>query len=374
VIAFDDACALPLSDTLNVDVDVQPPQNARVKFKPPDEVTATLNEGDTQTWLFEADDADGDELLFFALTDGFALSKAGMEAIVDSNGNGALKGHVSWDAFCDIYDFTKRTNFSLQLLVDDVDQCNVNDPDTATFHLKVILPTDSPPVIDTDLTSDPEEVEVTGIEKKLNDNWVFNVTGKDVIDNDPVTIDIKGHGFDPAAYGMSFAKAMATGSVTSQFKWVLNCDNISHDFREEFDIGFMAIDSANKCRVKHIDSLVVKVKIIKPVNSPPVLSIVNMSDNVAFADGNATLAPGQELQLQLNVSDNDDPKDNLAIQLIGVNGDPVPEGYEFADATGTSVLSSVFHWSPQCFLIEDGALENDFTFDFRYSDRWCPGE
>jgi gliding motility-associated-like protein len=371
VIAFDDACALPLSDTLRINVDVQPPHNEPAKFKPPDKVTATVNEGDNATWSFEADDAERDDLLFFALTDGFALSKAGMETFVDSNDNGVLKGHIHWDAFCDIYDFTKRTSFTLTLLVDDVDQCDINPPDTATFHLNVILPTDNAPIVDTDLTADPAEVEVSGFQKELNDSWVFNVTGKDLVDNDPVTVDIKGHGFDPKAYGMSFTKAIATGSVSSQFKWDLTCDNISHDFRDEFDIGFLAIDSANKCRVKHIDSLVVKVKVIKPINSPPRLSIVNVSNNATFANNTASLAPGELLQLQLNVTDDDVPKDNLSIEMINTGGDPSPQDYELSNATGVSILSSLFNWSPACDLIKGGELENDFTFDFRYSDDHC---
>jgi hypothetical protein len=44
IIAFDDACALPLSDTLKVQVDIEPPDNTPAYFVTPD-ATASILEG-----------------------------------------------------------------------------------------------------------------------------------------------------------------------------------------------------------------------------------------------------------------------------------------------------------------------------------------
>jgi CHU_C Type IX secretion signal domain len=370
VIAFDDACALPLSDTLKVEVEVQEPHNERAKFVPPDVVTATLNEGDQMTWQFEARDAEKDELLFFVLTDGFAMDKSGMKTEITSNEDGVMKGNVKWNAFCDIYDFTKRTNFTLTLMVDDVDQCDLNDPDTATYHLRVELPKNADPIIDTDLTINPAEVEVNS-EKRIYDRLSFNVTGKDIIDNDLITLNFSGDGFKSSDYGMSFAKASATGTVSSAFTWDLACDKLDLTKRDEFNIGFVAIDSIHKCRVRQIDSLVVKVKVLKPLNSAPKLSIVNVS-NATYFDGEALVSPGQELALELNVVDTDiSPKDKLTIDLIDIGGDQVPEGWAFQGVEGPSVLTSLFRWSPQCSIFSGDVFEHDFYFDFRYSDDRC---
>ncbi|MEJ0033574.1 MAG: hypothetical protein WDO15_25995 [Bacteroidota bacterium] len=98
-------------DTLRVNVDIEPPDNQRVRFNPPNPVMATLDEGTQDSWNFEAHDADNDQLIFYALTDGFSLTRSGMKTTVNQNDPGVLKGKLSWDAFCDIYDFTKRTNF-----------------------------------------------------------------------------------------------------------------------------------------------------------------------------------------------------------------------------------------------------------------------
>jgi hypothetical protein len=372
VIAFDDACALPLSDTLKVEVNVERPHNERAKFVTPDEVTATLNEGDQVSWPFEAQDADGDELLFFALTNGFSMTKSGMITDVTSNDDGVLKGTLSWDAFCDIYDFTKRTDFTLRLLVDDLDQCDLNDPDTATYRLKVLLPGNAYPIIDTDLTTDPAETEVGVLEKRIYDALTFTVTGKDIVDNDPITLKVSGDGFNPSQFGMLFPTATANGTVSSVFRWDLTCDKFNLDDRSEFNIGFVAIDSTSKCKVRQIDSLVVKVKVLKPLNAPPQLSIVNVSTGATYNTGNALVAPGQQLSLQMNVSDTDiSPKDQLTLTLIDTGGDDIPEGWAFEPAAGPSVLSSVFTWGPQCSIFKDATLENDFYFDFRYADDRC---
>jgi hypothetical protein len=171
---------------------------------------------------------------------------------------------------------------------------------------------------------------------------------------------------------MTFPDASANGTVSSVFRWDLSCDNLDLEKRSEFNIGFVAVDSTGKCRVRQIDSLVVKVRILKPSNSPPRLSIVNLGSTVSYENGNAVVAPGQKLSLQLNVSDSDTaPKDQLSVDLIGSGGDEAPEGWVFEPAAGPSVLSSVFTWEPQCSIFKGDVYENDFYFDFRYTDDRC---
>ncbi|HZY82782.1 MAG TPA: gliding motility-associated C-terminal domain-containing protein [Cyclobacteriaceae bacterium] len=371
VIAYDDACALPLTDTLQVEVEVEPPHNERVKFVPPDEIEATLQEGDKMSWTFEARDAEKDTLQFSVFAEGYSPSESGMRTKVTENKEGVLKGIFDWDAFCDIYDFTKRTDFTLKLLVDDLDVCRLNDPDTLTYNLRVILPTNADPIVDTDLTDDPLEIELGPYEKRIYDQLSFKVTGTDLIDNRLVKLHMVGDGFLPSQYGMSFPAASAVGSVSSVFTWNLVCDKFNLDQRSEFNIGFVAIDSTSKCRVRQTDSLVVKVKVLKPLNTPPQLSIVDLANNGTFKDGNAEVSPGQQLQLQFNVIDPDIlPKDNLSISMTELS-ENTPDGWSFSPSTGPSVLSSVFSWTPLCSIFEKDEYEHDYYFDFRYSDDRC---
>ncbi len=373
VIAFDDACALPLSDTLKVQVSVEPPHNEPAQFvNPTATVDATLEEGDQQTWPFEARDAEGDELLFFAMTDGFVLSTSGMTTDITSNQGGVLKGNLTWDAFCDIYDFTKRTDFTLKLLVDDKDVCDVNPPDTATFQLHVNLPADVDPIIDTDLTTDPAEVVVGPIEKSIYETLNFKVTGTDLVDRRSVTVRMVPDGFSAATYGMTFPKKSGLATATSEFNWNIACDKVDLGKKDEFNIGFIVVDSTGKCRVRQLDSLVVKVKVLKPVNHPPLLSIQNLNPSVSFSDGRATMAPNTELQLQLTATDVDtNPKDKLTIDLLTLGGDQVPEGWTFAPVSGPSPITTNLLWTPACSLFTGDIYQQNFHFDFVFKDDRC---
>src|SRR5687768_7850730 len=103
IVAYDDACSLPLSDTLKVTVNIEPPANAAPYFVTND-VTEFLVEGTSKTWNIEARDADLDELSFGVVADGFDLADVGMEIKVVEQANGLYKAQLVWDAFCDIYD------------------------------------------------------------------------------------------------------------------------------------------------------------------------------------------------------------------------------------------------------------------------------
>lgn len=372
IIAFDDACALPLTDTLKVNVDVEPPDNERVKFNPPDKVNATLIEGEQDSWLFEAHDADGDELLFLPLATGFSMSASGMFTTITENDGGVLKGKLDWLAFCDVYDFTKRTEFDLKLLVDDLDVCDVNDPDTLTYKLKVVLPSDNKPIVDTDLTPNPFEVEIDGIQKRIYDQWSFVVTGSDVADNDLVKVEMVGDGFNPSDYGMSLEEKSAIGTVSSAFNWDLQCLKFNLAERDSFNIAFLAIDDMGKCRVRNVDSLVVKVKVLPPTNSRPRIAFTNLSADVEMEGTNVVIWPGQKLDLQLNVTDGDvTPQDLLTIELQGTGGDQTPKGYEFTPSSGPSILTTLFSWAPLCDIFRDQVFEHDFYFDFKFTDDRC---
>src|SRR5690606_38090093 len=116
VIAHDDACSLPLFDTLRVTVNVQPPQNALPRFITPN-VTTTLNEGDKVTWPIEVVDDDIDPMTMALLVNGFSLAAVGMEFKILENIPGRIKAQLEWDTRCDVFDFTKQTFFNIKVLV-----------------------------------------------------------------------------------------------------------------------------------------------------------------------------------------------------------------------------------------------------------------
>jgi CHU_C Type IX secretion signal domain len=371
ILAFDDACTLPLYDTLKVTVDVQPPPNANPYFTTPD-VTAVLNEGDTQSWAIQAKDDDGDPLVIGFVPIGFVPELAGMKFTITDQQDGLVNAQLVWDAYCNIYDFTQRTDFEVMVVAEDVDQCNIHNAAVMRLKLKVILPENHLPVIDTDLTPDPAERYVTGIKRQIYESLRFNVTGRDG-DNDLLVLGMEGVGFDVKDYDITFEPASAHGFVTSQFRWDIGCDKIDLDKRDVFDFRFVVVDEANKCQFVNTDTVDVIVQLEKPPNSAPTLSYNSLHEEQRFIDGNLTADLGQQIDIDLLGTDPDNIPDSdlLRLELIGASGTVAPEGYIFAPAEGKGSVESTFSWNPDCSIFSNGVYENQYEFSFRVYDSRC---
>lgn len=372
IIAYDDACSLPLFDTLKVTVNVQPPPNVSAHFTTVKNVNTTLNEGDGQSWPIQAVDADGDDIAVGVIPVGFDPGAAGMTFTITQQEPGLVNGIFQWNAYCDIYDFTNQTDFELLILVDDLDTCGFNGPDTTRFLLHVNLPGNSDPVIDSDVTSAGSSGRKSAsVTKHVLDNLNFHVTGTDA-DNDLLMLRGEGVGFDPADYGVSFPPSTANGLVSSLFSWDLTCDNVDPGIKSNFTFRFIVVDNANKCLFYKADTLDVKVKILPPENTQPMLTASSLNNILLDEGDHLEIIRGDTIHLTLLAFDGDlSPADHLHLELIDAEGNVKPEGFSFEDAEGTSPLGSVFRWSPDCTVFHDRIYTNDYTFRFRAYDDRC---
>lgn len=376
IIAMDDACSLPLLDTLKVTVDVTPPPNTDPYFTT-GSVDVFLDEGNSTLDLpFEVLDNDGDELLVSILTDGFLLKDAGITYVVDNQWPGIVQGHLQWDAFCDIYDFTKRTTFKVTIQVDDLDECDLNEPIKLDYNFTVKLPDNGPPIIDTNLTSVLNERLVTGVQRRIFENLNFIVTGKDPDASDHLVLDLLGSNQLSAdslrGLGVSFAKAEGLSPIQSQFSWDLNCDKLDLDKLNSFDLQFLVVDSLNKCKIYQADTVEVEVKVLPPLNAKPLLAVNNLNPEMTLANNQIQMIRGNQIVLGLQGSDADNsPKDFIKLEMIKAEGNVTPTGYIFEEAEGEGSVSSTFSWNPDCSIFENGVYENDYTFTFRVADDRC---
>lgn len=370
IVAYDDACSLPLFDTLKVTVNVQPPPNTNPYFTTPD-VTAVLTEGDTRSWPIQAKDDDGDPLVLGFIPVGFVPELAGMKFTITEQQDGLVNAQLVWDAYCDIYNFTQRSDFEIMVVAEDLDQCNFNNAAVMRFKLKVILPENHLPVIDTDLTPDPAERYVPDIKRRIYETLTFNVTGRDG-DNDLLVLDMQGVGFDVRNYNITFEPASAHGAVSSPFRWDIGCD-VDLDVKDAFDFRFVVIDQANKCQFVNTDTVDVLVQLEEPVNSPPELFYSSLNEAQRFIDGTMTTDLGQQIDIALSGIDPDlfPEKDLLRLELIDARGTVAPEGYIFATAEGIGNVESTFSWNPDCSIFRDGIYENQYEFMFRVYDSRC---
>src|SRR5260221_1021919 len=367
IIAYDDACSLPLTDTLKVAVTVQPPPNSPPYFTSPTPVTAILNEGDSATWSFEIRDNDQDSMILYLITDGFVLKDAGMTFTVQTQEKGLIRGQLHWDALCNIFDFTKRTSFQVKIIADDMDLCATNDPATAVYNLSVKLPGVANPLVDTDLTSDPHEHLVPGLVRRIGESLSFNVTGTQA-DNDFLLLSDITTGFKQSDHAISFASGSGHGAVVSHFQWDIGCTTVDLKKKYTFEFHFVLVDNANKCRFLRTDTVTVEVKIVPSDNSKPNLFLQSQSD-IPLTNNQMSIELGKPIAISVLEDDPDVfPKDNLTLTLLDAKGNVAPEGYTFTGVHGLGTVASPFTWNPDCSIFHDGVYQNQYVFRFGITD------
>lgn len=377
IVAMDDACSLPLSDTLKVLVDVTAPPNNQPRFTSLNPVTATLNEGDQQAWPWNAVDDDGDPLIVSVLTNGFSLSGAGFQFSTTNVVPGAADGELKWDAYCDIYDFTQRTSFQVTVQVEDQDFCLLPNPAKAIYNLNVILPGNADPVIDSDLTGNPFERKVE-ITRRVTQSLNFTVTGTDLVDNDFLVLRSSGGAQDPLLPAVSIAATPVTGNgtVSTTASWNIECAAVDMTGKDEelFNFRFIVVDNANKCRIYKADTLDVDLTVLPPLNQGPVLSLVNGNAEGTSLSGEVlTMTRGATIQLDFIGTDADvaPAKDLLKLRLGDQRGNVMPpEQYTFVPVEGTSPVQASFVWTPDCSVFR-GVSEQEYTLSFELVDDHC---
>lgn len=369
IIAYDDACSLPLSDTLRLSVYVEPPDNSPPVFTTPNQVIV-INEGDPVITIpIEATDADLDVLDVFFITDGFVLANTGMNLSMDATQPGLVNGEFTWDSRCDVFDFTQKTEFKLLVMVEDRDKCLMTNRDTLTFDLKIILPGNSDPLISSNLQqADEKRIEVT---RKIYETLQFTVNGTDA-DNDFLVLTVGGKGFNPAAANMNFPGDQGNGTVSSPFTWNPNCD-LNLNQKNTYELEFIVVDNANKCRFYKADTLQVVVTVEPPDNLAPQLTIESINELI-LSGGLLEAYQGEEIKLKLTGIDADvNPQDLIRIRLSSVTGGGGGNitGLSFTEGLGTGSAEAFFTWRPNCSIFQQGVYENNYVFTFSVTDNRC---
>lgn len=383
IVAMDDACSLPLSDTLKVAIDVEPPPNQTPHFTSASPVNVTMKEGnpdgDPQTWPFSVVDDDGDPLIISLLTNGFVLSTAGMTFQTLNQVAGAANGELHWDPYCDIYDFTHRTTFQVTVMAEDLDQCLAPGPAMAIYNLTLILPSNDDPIIDSDLTANPLE-RTLSVTRRLQQNLNFNVTGLDIADNDLLVLSTQVFSNEIGLPALTVAPSpvSAHGTVTTPASLSLVCETVDFSQRDsaEYLIRFLAVDNANKCRIYKADTLDIDLLILPPLNQPPSLSVFNDNPTATtFSDNTLTLTRGASINLTFIGTDTDMTplQDGLRLQLADQAGNVLPPAaqYSFAAVEGTSPVQAAFTWTPDCSIFRTGEGSKEYQMSFELLDDHC---
>ncbi|MCF6359325.1 MAG: gliding motility-associated C-terminal domain-containing protein [Cyclobacteriaceae bacterium] len=360
VIVFDDACALPLSDTLEIEVSITPPDNTDAYFVTADE-TISIVEGVDYTLPIEGRDDDNDMVVLDVITEGFELADVGMSFINETIINGQANTTFKWETGCDIYDFTEQTNFEVKLIIDDLDECDFGEPDTLTLNLQVILPPNTDPIISTDLPQ-------INLAHTINTPLDFNVFGLDN-DGDDLELTVAGDGFKISDYAMNFPSLVSGNSnVQGNFSWTPPCNLLGAVENNRFKLFFM-LNDLDKCKFPNIDSLEVIINLIPPFNSAPSVRFNNLNSVVNFSSNSASLIIGQ--LLSIDVIAEDEREDSVWLNLLTVNGEAEFANFSFENAIGVGGASGELRWMPDCSNLETGFKPKDYTLAFGVYDNKC---
>jgi gliding motility-associated-like protein len=331
IIAADDACPLPLLDTIRLVVYIEPPPNGLPGFDTlANTINYSLNAGDILDLDLTGSDPDGDSLVF-------SVINPAEQADFNFNFNPAfprperLEVGFYWEADCNQYDFSEMQDFHFLLLLDDKDVCGIHHPDTLRMNIHVELPANVPPVIDSDNIGQPAELHFL-------DSLIFNIHATDP-DNDRISVYAAAEGFDLAGNGFTPFSHTATGSLTAPFGWKLECNTLDPSEGDEFLIHFIVEDD-DQCSIMNADTLSLRFKALLPENSPPAIELLNVNSLPV------EVFAGDSVHILMEGTDAD--ADSIYISLLDPAGRLETAGIVFNPAQGTGVITASLLWQTGC--------------------------
>lgn len=247
IIAYDDACSLPLTDTLRVSVFVQPPANDPPYFTTRD-VTTTMHEGDPKLVLpIQAVDAENDPMTFFLVAQPpFDLDSAGLKLSIATQKNDTLNASLTWDPRCTMFDYIKNKNLQMKLLVGSPESCGFMRYDTMHFDLKMQLFNSMPQFTITSLDShNPlvnNSISITVGQQQLALD-LRAVENNPALQNNPIDITLLHAEGNVEPTGYAFSPAHRNGAAETSFTWNPDCSVFQDKvYKNDYRFTFSMID------------------------------------------------------------------------------------------------------------------------------------
>lgn len=261
VIVRDEGCPSPKTATLLVKIIVKPTPNQKPVVRtnlPSNTATAT---GSSVVWfLVTGEDQDRDFITLEAVGRGFNLASVGMGFQNGTAQGVPLSIPFIWNPICPAIN---QDRYVVDFIVKDL-RCDrpLSDVVSVTLHYK--KPDNDPPTIVTNLpnnkvdfyirTANSDSVSPT----PLGDAIVFDVIAED-INQDHISVQATGRGFDLAAVGMQFQNKSGKGRVVSPFVWNPDCAALRGNDEATYIVDFIADDQ--KCSPNRTDTVSVTLTV-----------------------------------------------------------------------------------------------------------------
>ena len=193
---------------------------------------------------------------------------------------------------------------------------------------------------------------------RVGDLVTFDLTGTDP-DNDPVTLEMSGRGFDPVSLGATLLQTGTGRQQQGRFSWRVDCRAVS-PARHEFQFGA----AASPCTGRQVTTLTVPI-IVDYANAPPVLAAPTLPPQPVSGPAEVILQLGDTYRADLTGTDAD--LDNLTLSATA-DFNLADAGMRFEARNGAGRATGTFTWDVSCAAVN---LRRDLDVTFRLADATC---
>ncbi len=368
-LVMDDACSLPLIDTMRMIFEIEEVINETPYILDNKNIIpVTLDAGESYELVIQGKDDDGDFLSLDAVPDddGFRLRDVGMSFQTILADSGQIAKVFRWTPDCERFNLADTNRFSLTFHLDDGNQCTTTPGDSLRLDILVNLPENREPTVSTNGLSG------TDITVVLGETLKFNVIGDDV-DNDFITLEAQGNGFDLLDANVNFQNTSGIGRVGSVFSWEVSCDNVDINQKDHYEFLFIAKDEG-VCNTSLADTLRVNVHILPSENVMPEVTAngpLEVSGDKEFA---AQTSVGDRVFFRIEATDADNDVLLLTLDKIYFEGQELDRNlfnFSFSAVQGIGRVTSRFFWVPDCIFLKEGFRDSEFRLVFRVTDNNC---
>ena len=235
LIAEDESCPVPLTDTLVIYIRREGPENNQpvvTTSLPGDFVHATA--GVPVSFTVFGKDPDADSLTLAGAGQNFSL--ASMAMIFNTiGGKASVQQTFSWLPPCNAHKGdTLKVNFTANDL-----RCAGNPlPGSKTIYFIIDESPNSAPSVSTSLN-----MPTVSYALPSSDGITFDVTAIDS-DTNTIILTAQGRGFNLTDAGMSFGNKSGVQQISSQFSWSPDCRIMNGDSNKTFTIDFITQDKS----------------------------------------------------------------------------------------------------------------------------------
>ncbi|CAG4997758.1 hypothetical protein DYBT9275_01845 [Dyadobacter sp. CECT 9275] len=235
LVAEDESCPIPLSDTLTIFIRRE--NNANNAPAITTSLTSDyvhVSAGSPVSFIVYGKDTDQDNLTLSGKGRDFALTSYAMD-FKNATGKGSVQQNFNWTPPCNA---KKGDTLAVDFSVNDM-RCEGNPlTKSKTVYFIVDQSPNNPPSITTSLP----EVSVSyalGTSGEIN----FDVIGSD-IDTNTISVTAQGRGFDMRSLGMTFSGKSGTSKVIAPYSWNPDCALLEGSDQKTFTVDFMVSDKS----------------------------------------------------------------------------------------------------------------------------------